>query len=194
MKIKTSKNKLRTQLQQQRNALTKEQQAHYSQQICQQVFESNCFKRAQNIAFYTPVKGEASPFPLQKMVDKSFYLPVLSSAQAFHLIFVKIDKKTQYKKNIYAIPEPIYTAKDIISSEDLDLVIMPLVATDKEGNRMGMGGGYYDRRFEFKKDKKTNYPQLLGFDYDFQLSSSIYPEPWDVPLDFIASNKEFIEI
>jgi 5-formyltetrahydrofolate cyclo-ligase len=110
------------------------------------------------------------------------------------LIFVKIDKKTQYKKNIYAIPEPIYTAKDIISSEDLDLVIMPLVATDKEGNRMGMGGGYYDRSFAFKKDKKTNYPQLLGFAYDFQLISSIYPEPWDVPLDFIASNKEFIEI
>ncbi|MCK5896849.1 MAG: 5-formyltetrahydrofolate cyclo-ligase [Cocleimonas sp.] len=193
MKIKISKNTLRIQLRQQRHVLTKKQQANYSQQICQQVAQSSCFRKAQNIAFYTPVQGEASPLPLQKMANKSFYLPVLSSAQAFHLIFIKINKETQYKKNIYGIPEPIHTTKDIIPSEKLDLVIMPLVAVDKEGNRMGMGGGYYDRSFAFKKDQKISYPQLLGFAYDFQLVEAISTEPWDVPLDFIASNKEFIE-
>ena len=184
------KNKLRTQLQQQRNALSKAQQADYAKQICDQVSLSNCFKEAKHIAFYTPVKGEANPLSLQQTPNKLFYLPVLSSEQKHSLIFVKIERNTQYKKNIYAIPEPIYTAKDIIPAEQLDLVIMPLVVADKTGNRMGMGGGYYDRSFSFKNNNSINQPQLLGFSYDFQIVEKLVSEPWDIPLDFLATNKE----
>ncbi len=192
MTTETKRNKLRTQLQQRRSSLSERQQAGYSKKICQQIIKSNCFQKAQRIAFYTPVKGEASPLPLQQMANKSFYLPVLSSQQAFHLIFVKIDKNTQYKNNKYGIPEPIYNAKDIIAAENLDLIIMPLVAMDRKGNRLGMGGGYYDRSFAFKKEAKINSPQLLGFAYDFQLVDELSAKAWDVPLDFMATNKEFI--
>lgn len=188
-----NKNPLRTQLQQQRKTLAITQQTAYSQQICQHISQSNCFKTAQHIAFYTPVNGEANPLPLQQMADKSYYLPVLSSQKKHPLIFVKINKKTQYKNNIYAIPEPIYNAEDIISAEKLDLVIMPLVAADKSGNRMGMGGGYYDRSFAFKQTSPTDTPQLLGFAYDFQLVEQLVANPWDIPLDYIATNNAFIE-
>ncbi len=192
MTTENKRNTLRIQLQQRRSSLSKKQQTDYSKKICQQVIQSNCFQKAQSIAFYTPVKGEASPLPLQQMANKSFYLPVLSSQQAFHLIFVKIDKNTRYKNNKYAIPEPIYNTEDIIAAENLDLIIMPLVAMDRTGNRLGMGGGYYDRSLAFKKEAKTNAPQLLGFAYDFQLVDQLIAQAWDVPLDFIATNKEFI--
>ncbi len=194
MDKETQKNKLRSQLQQQRNALTTAQQALTSQKICQQVSQANSFKNAQHIAFYTPVKGEADPLPLQNKANKSFYLPVLSIENKFHLNFVKIDKNTKYKNNIYAIPEPIYTPQDIIPVTQLDLVIMPLVAADKKGHRMGMGGGYYDRSFAFKLDSNADFPKLLGFAYDFQLVDKLIAESWDVPLDFIATDREFIEV
>ncbi|MCK5917821.1 MAG: 5-formyltetrahydrofolate cyclo-ligase [Cocleimonas sp.] len=194
MNKENQKNKLRRQLQQQRNALTITQQTHYSQKICQQVSQANCFEAAQHIAFYTPVKGEGNPLPLQEKTNKSFYLPVLSTENKFHLIFVKVDSNTKYKNNIYAIPEPIYTPQDIIPATQLDLVIMPLVAADKEGYRMGMGGGYYDRSFAFKQAENADFPKLLGFAYDFQLIDKTTPEPWDIPLDFIATDKTFIEV
>jgi len=194
MDKETQKNKLRSQLQQQRNSLTAVQQAHYSQKICLQVSQASSFKKAQHIAFYTPVKGEANPLPLQDESNKSFYLPVLSTKNKFHLNFVKIDSNTEYKNNIYAIPEPIYTPQDIIPATQLDLVIMPLVAADKDGHRMGMGGGYYDRSFAFKQDSNTESPKLLGFAYDFQLVEKLISEAWDVPLDFIATDRKFIEV
>jgi 5-formyltetrahydrofolate cyclo-ligase len=186
-----TKKKLRTQLQQQRNALTPPQQAHTSQQICQHITQAKCFKNAQHIAFYTPVKGEATPLPLQQNTEKSYYLPALSTQKKHHLVFVKINPKTRYKNNQYAIPEPLYTAKDTRPAEALDLVIMPLVAVDRTGNRMGMGGGYYDRSFAFKQKQETTTPLLLGFAYDFQLISKLSAEPWDIPLDYIATNSKF---
>jgi 5-formyltetrahydrofolate cyclo-ligase len=189
-----TKNQLRTQLQQRRNTLATTQQADYSQQICQRVFQADCFKKAQHIAFYTPINGEANPLYLQKTPDKSYYLPVLSPHKKYHLIFVKTNPKTRYRKNIYAIPEPIYNAEDTIPAETLDLVIMPLVATDQTGNRMGMGGGYYDRSFAFKQTSSVDTPQLVGFAYDFQLVDKLIAKPWDIPLDFIATNKLFIEV
>jgi len=194
MHKKADKDSLRRRLQQQRQALTKSQQSVYSQQICQHVAQSDCFKNAQHIAFYTAVKGEANPLPLQQTANKSFYLPVLSSTKKFHLIFVKVDASTQYKNNIYSIPEPIYKPKDIIATEKLDLVIMPLVAADRKGNRMGMGGGYYDRSFAFKQIATINTPKLLGFAYDFQLINALNAAPWDIPLEYIATNAEFFEV
>ena len=66
---------------------------------------------------------------------------------------------------------------------------------DREGNRLGMGGGYYDRSFEFKTKLSINSkPILMGFAYDFQLVDSLSAEAWDVPLNYIATNKEFISI
>ena len=190
-----NKKNLRFKLQRQRKSLSVAQNKILSHNIRQQIKASSVFQSAQHIAFYTPVKGEANPLPLQKNSDKKFYLPLLSSQKKRHLFFVKIDSNTQYKNNIYDIPEPLYQTENIIPTEDLDLVIMPLVAMDREGNRLGMGGGYYDRSFEFKKNLPTNSkPALMGFAYDFQLVDNLSAEAWDIPLDYIVTNKEFISI
>lgn len=185
---------LRKQLQDQRKALSQIDQKIYSEQICQQIVKSAIFQSARNIAFYTPVKGEASPLPLANEPNKTFYLPLLSNQQKHHLFFVSIDEGTQYKNNIYNIPEPIYKNTDILPTTELDLVIMPLVAADKHGSRLGMGGGYYDRSFSFKKDIDVQKPILMGFAYDFQVVDKLSAESWDVPLDYLASNHELIKV
>jgi len=187
------KDSLRLRLQQQRKSLSTAQRDRLSYDICQQISTSSIFQSAQHIAFYTPVKGEANPLFLQKNTDKDFYLPLLSSHKKHHLFFVEIDDKTHYKNNIYGIPEPLYQTKDIMPIERLDLVIMPLVAMDREGNRLGMGGGYYDRSFAFKKNLSADSkPLLIGFAYDFQLVDRLNAEEWDVPLNYFATNTEFV--
>ena len=195
MKNNIEKNNLRLTLQKQRRNLNVAQREILSRAICQQVKSSAVFQAAQHIAFYTPVKGEASPLLLQENKNKIFYLPLLSSWKKHSLFFVKIDDKTQYRNNIYGIPEPFYQAKDIIPIEKLDLVITPLVAMDREGNRLGMGGGYYDRSFKFKKSLTHDAkPLLMGFAYDFQLVDILVAEKWDVPLNYLVTNKEFVVI
>lgn len=198
MDTQLDKSTLRKQLQQRRNNLSSEEQKTYSEITCQRINKSSVFQSAKHIAFYTPVNGEISPLSLSfthNTREKSFYLPLLSRQHEHHLFFVKINEETRYKNNIYNIPEPIYKDGDILPIEDLDLVIMPLVAADKRGNRLGMGGGYYDRSFEFKKNNKTNKnPLLMGLAYDFQIVTDLVAEDWDVPLDYLASNHALIKI
>ena len=66
---------------------------------------------------------------------------------------------------------------------------MPLVAFDKQGYRLGRGKGCYDRAFQFKKDNTHAKPLLIGIGYDFQLVKSTYPEPHDVVLNQIITDK-----
>ena len=68
---------------------------------------------------------------------------------------------------------------------------MPLLGFDLKGNRLGMGGGYYDRCLAFKKSK-VKKPILLGFAYDFQQVDLLSAEPWDIGLDAIATESQFI--
>jgi 5-formyltetrahydrofolate cyclo-ligase len=70
----------------------------------------------------------------------------------------------------------------------LDLVFVPLVAFDKEGHRLGMGGGYYDRTFAFKtKHSHLKGPKLIGLAHDFQLQSQLPVMPWDIPLNAVIT-------
>ena len=70
----------------------------------------------------------------------------------------------------------------------LDLVITPLVAFDAEGNRMGMGGGYYDRSFAWRKRRRIwRGPMLVGYAYELQKLNSIRASDWDVPMDAVVT-------
>ena len=73
----------------------------------------------------------------------------------------------------------------------LDLVLMPLVAFDKAGNRLGMGKGYYDRSLKILNHRKAwRRPRLTGIAYEFQRVDKIDNEPWDIPLQFALTDKQ----
>lgn len=77
------------------------------------------------------------------------------------------------------------------SARSLDLVVMPLLAFDTAGSRLGMGGGFYDRSFAFKRrsGKRSNKPHLTGIAYQFQQAEALNRQTWDVPLDAISTEK-----
>ena len=74
------------------------------------------------------------------------------------------------------------------------MVLAPLVAFDGDGNRLGQGGGYYDRAFAFRK-AATHWrrPLLVGLAYDFQQAGKLSTKPTDVPLDAVVTERRTLE-
>ncbi len=94
------------------------------------------------------------------------------------------------RKNIYGIKEPSACNPEI-KPEDIDIALVPLVAFDSQGNRLGMGGGFYDRTFAYKRTSPRSRPRLIGLAHSNQEALSIDSESWDIPLEAIMTEEKF---
>ncbi len=179
----------------QRKALRMDEVQRKSRQMRGHLARFEGFQNAVHIAFYLPVSGEADPTGLQETSQgsvKTFYLPVLHTTNKNELHFVKVSDESEFTTNKFGIAEPRYSANDEIKANKLDMVIMPLVSFDKQGNRIGMGGGYYDRTFAFRQHENNRLkPLLMGYAYEFQYSENIKPEYWDVKMDGVVTENGF---
>lgn len=111
------------------------------------------------------------------------------------LSFIEYNKTTKFQYNKYNIPEPIASNdSSFINPQQLDVVFVPLVAFTKLGQRLGMGGGYYDRTFAFLANSSNNIlekPLLIGVAYDFQCLDYLPHQDWDIKLYGIATQSTF---
>ena len=96
--------------------------------------------------------------------------------------------------NRYGILEPQLNCSHVSPVAQLDIILMPLVAFDSKGNRLGMGGGYYDRTLSFTQHQtgfhspsEKRAPKLVGIAHDIQEVDALPIAPWDVPLDAIVT-------
>lgn len=97
------------------------------------------------------------------------------------------------KPNRYGIPEPDLNEQQLLDPTELDVVLVPLVGFNRDGTRLGSGGGYYDRSFAFLNESpRRRQPLLIGVAYDFQELPQLRAEAWDVPLDLIVTESEVI--
>ncbi len=181
---------LRNQLKQRRAALSIVEQNRCSERAIRQLQGSALFRSARNIALYLPVRGEINPSQLLRYGRRGqkFYLPVLSLYKPNGLIFMQWTPETRFRLNRFQIPEPCIQYQYLKSARHMDLVIMPLVAFDNKGHRLGMGGGFYDRSFAFKNGSwQRKRPVLMGIAYQFQQVDALPSQPWDVPLDAVVT-------
>lgn len=190
---------LRHQLKQRRASLTAEEQKEISKEIATNIISLPIFQKAKKIAFYLAVNSEADPAKTQSISgtrQKQFYLPVLSENKTQGLSFAPLTSDTQFTPNQFNILEPNCSMEELIIGKDLDLVLVPLVGFDRYGNRLGMGGGYYDRSFAFKNTQPSANakPTLIGYAYSFQEVNELSTESWDVKLDYIATEKGIINV
>ena len=149
---------------------------------------------ARRIAGYWACDGELDPAPLLERAwaaGQQVYLPVLAEAPALALQFAPYVPGAPLRRNRFRIPEPDVSAEHWLRPEELDLVLTPLVAFDDKGTRLGMGGGFYDRAFAFRRDPgyRGDRPVLLGLGYEFQRVPEQIRQPWDVPLDAAATEE-----
>ena len=187
MCIKILQKKIRFQIRMLRNSMTLNQRQNESQKILKIAFNYNIFYESKNIACFLPFDGEINICSLILKLwlhKKNIFLPIVKSISSKKILFVKFTPESILYYNKYNILEPYYKFKDIISETDLDLIIVPLVAFDFQGMRIGMGGGFYDK---ILKNWKTKKFIPMGIAYDFQLVNYIPKQSWDIPLPFVLT-------
>jgi len=181
-----SRQSLRREMRQRRRNLTPRARRTAAQQLARHLGGTPLFHRARHIALYLSNDGEMDLTPLLTLArarGKQCYLPVLSPAFHNRLWFAPWRPHTPLLPNTFGIPEPALPWRAMRPAWALDLVLTPLVAFDPEGNRLGMGGGFYDRTFAYLRQRRHwCKPHLIGVAYRFQQVAALPCQPWDVPL------------
>jgi 5-formyltetrahydrofolate cyclo-ligase len=146
------------------------------------------------VAGYWAVRGE---LPLNLAVasltrrDQRYFLPVLG--QARQLRFAEYREGTALQSNRFGIPEPEVPSETLHTADDMDVILLPLLAFDRKGHRLGTGGGWYDSSLAFiGNEPRPARPLLVGIGYAFQEIEAVPIEPWDVDLDYVATDAELI--
>lgn len=141
-----------------------------------------------HVAGYWAVDGEIAlhAWQVRLPADVVYCLPVLHEDQ--RLRFAPWRPGAPLSSNRHGIPEPEVDADALLAPEDMDLVVVPLVAFDARCQRLGMGGGWYDRSFAFRHQRPAP-PWLVGVGFASQELASVPAEPWDVVLDAVCSER-----
>ena len=183
---------LRRTLRARRRSLNPAQQAEASAALCAVVSGLLPFRRARRIGFYLAHGGEIDPAPLRlraQQLGKGCFLPVLHPLGHNRLHFVAWREGEPLVHNRFGVPEP--RLRHPVPAWSLDLILVPLVAFDAQGNRLGQGAGFYDRTLAFRR-RGRRHPLLIGLAHAFQQVPRLPAAPWDVPLDGIASERRFL--
>ena len=148
--------------------------------------------RCHRIGFYLPMGEEIDLMPLLNAalwLKRACYLPVIPQRGARRLWFSRIGARDAWYQNRFGIFE--HAARERRRARQLDVLFMPLVAFDVHGNRLGMGGGYYDTSLAYLRTCRLfRKPKLIGVAYDFQRVAALPSEPWDVPLDAVLTDRD----
>ena len=186
---------MRRELRIKRNKLTSLEQQHSANVLARLISDEQLLNNVKNIGIYLENDGEIGTSHIINMALKSNVscsLPVLDFTAQNNLCFVLYDKGTPLNKNKFGILEHSLNEKNSIDPAKLDVIFLPVVGFDRSGSRLGMGGGYYDRALEFTKLHKLDKPKLVGLAHSIQEIKSIHRQVWDVPINFIATEKEII--
>ena len=178
----TLRNQLRQQIRKTRANLTALQQQQAEDSITQQALALIEERNAQHIALYVSFDGEISTEKLIKTLwaqNKYVYVPVLHPFNPNHLLFLRYLPDTPMLKNKFGIWEPKFNVQNVLPLDELDILFTPLVAFDKQGNRLGMGGGFYDRTLQ-NWQNSSFIP--VGLAHQCQQVEQLPTEAWDVPL------------
>lgn len=189
MDINEYKTALRRRFRSQRRQIPPAQRQAYAEQVADLLSQQPEFRAAKRIAVYRSLAEELSTDPLLSLIAREQKIATVPVVNEKHLLqFVTIDTHTAWKTNRYGILEPDhYTDEMLIAPESFDIVLMPLVSFDGTGARLGMGGGYYDRTFAFRRQQAT--PLLIGLAFEIQQYVKLPVTDEDITLDGVITEK-----
>lgn len=183
---------LRKQLRVKRRQLSSYQQKQAEQQVLIQLRKSVPFQTSRKIGLYLHAFGEIHTHKILKLCfqqGKQVYLPMICNMNR-QLVWVRVHSKQylnqRFSHHPLGMKEPMANRGHHVSR--LDLLLMPLLACDYLGTRIGMGGGFYDRTLASAQQR----PYRLGLAHDFQyIQQPLLREKWDQPLDGLLTPKKF---
>ncbi len=182
------KEKLRKEIKEKRKKLSKEEQRKKGKEIKKRLFDLKEYKDAKTVLFYVSYNGEVFTHNMIKeaMINKKVIVPI-SNKKDKSLILSELKNWDDLKLGSYGILEPRKDKINEVSIDEIDLIIVPGIAFDEKGNRIGHGKGYYDRLLQ-----KSNAVKI-GIAYELQIVDKVPTEENDIPVDIIITEKRTIK-
>jgi len=196
----TDKSTLRKSLRQKRQNLDTLAQQTAAENLLTQLLTVEPFLRSEKVAMYLANDGEIAPSEVQLWMYNNGKIPFLpmvrQSSGRNSLLFAEAKKNAIYSENHFGISEPVVDDEELMSPDALDMVLLPLVGFDQNGNRIGMGGGFYDTTFEHLKDSGDSQrkPMLIGLAHECQKVAQITAESWDIPLNIVVTDQQVYQL
>jgi 5-formyltetrahydrofolate cyclo-ligase len=164
-----------------RERLSQELRAAYSQRAVRRVLESPEFENARIILSYRAVKGELSLDGLDEPAEKlgkSIAYPLCTSRT--EMVALLPGSADSWQKGAFGILEPVLEKSSLVAPEDIDLVLCPCTAFDEDGNRVGMGAGYYDRYLP-----ACTKASIAAVAFEAQKTDRVLAAGWDHPMQAV---------
>lgn len=179
-----NKKEIRQEIKRLKGCLTDEEKTQSAFDVFSQIEASTLFSDTVNILLYNSLPDELSTKATITKWDKikTIFLPRVNGNELEILPY----DASMLERGSFNIDEPV--GENICDISVIDLIIVPAIAYDQNGNRIGRGKGYYDRLLQKSSALK------IGVGYDFQLVPHIESEPHDVPVDIIITPNNFINI
>lgn len=178
------KEEVRRSIKAQKALLDATEKAQAAQRVFAELEQTAAFMLAQNILMYHSLPDELSTIDFIEKWHKRkhFFLPRVNGVNLDILPY----ERTRLSLGAFQIEEP--QGDDIHSADEMELIIVPAIAYDRAGNRVGRGKGYYDRLLASTKATK------IGVGYHFQLVQTVDAEDHDVPVDIVITDREVLHI
>lgn len=174
---------LRSQILQQRQSLSTADWQHRSSLICDRLQTTALFREAKTILAYFSFRREPDLTKLFSLDKKWGFSRCVGKSLIWH----QWQPGDKLKSGKYGIREPDPTAPIILPST-ADLILVPTVACDRDGYRLGYGGGFYDRLLSNETVLKV---PTIGIVFDFAYKIQLPKDTWDVQLKFVCSETKF---
>lgn len=169
---------LRQQIREQKRAMTKEQIFEVSQRLTEKFLATSQYAQAKTIYGYLPYNQEVRTELILKKALEDGKRVAVPKVYGDEMEFIYIDNFDHLEKSDMGIPEPIDDAP--VAKDATALVLMPGLAFDHQGHRVGYGGGYYDKYLA----KEPGHP-TVALCYDFQMLPKLDTEEFDIPVDLV---------
>lgn len=172
------KTQLRKQIREQKRAMMPEQIEQTSAKLAELFFASDLYQQAKTVYGYLPYNQEVRTVPMLEKALADGKKVAVPKVYGEEMKFIYLDDLSKVEKGYSGIPEPI--ADEPIADDETALVLMPGLAFDREGHRIGYGGGFYDKFLA----AEPNHP-TLALCYEFQVLPRLETEEFDVPVDCV---------
>jgi len=175
---------LREQIKGLRNMLSFDEVKESGMLLRAKLADTDIFKNANNVFLYLPIKNEANTIPVAELCFLLGKHVLVPKTEGEFINFYEIKSLDECKKGTFGILEPDKKEIFVPKKEDNNIIIVPGLAFDEKFNRLGYGGGYYDKFFE--KNASISFKKI-AFAYDFQVLKAIPHEEYDIKMDYILT-------
>ena len=172
------KKALRREIGLKKRAMTAAQIEDYSRELAGRLYETEFYKEAKSLYCYLPYNQEVRTWPILERARADGKRVAVPKVYGDEMKFLWLDDFTQVAEGAYTIPEPVFD--EPVADDETALILMPGLAFDPTGHRVGYGGGFYDKYLEAHPHHK-----LVALCYPFQLFTHLDVEDHDVPVDLV---------